>query len=292
LLISCCWSADLFVVHDYVNDEAHVLSTKVVQDLNARLKKLDETESTQLVIVTLPSLNGQPLEQVSLDIANNNKIGNKHLNNGILFLLAMKERSLRIEVGRGFEGILTDLLTGSIIDHEMLPHFARGDFDQGFEQGIDKVMLAIKGQYHRIPLLEIQTFIAQLFCIAALLFFYADCRKTLEKRKSIVPYRFFGTNLLTLGLTTPYWLFQDLTRVAMIIIGISIITHVLNRYFDWFYHTMYYVNPEHVKPYDVTTAHSSYRGKKFHQQNTATTHVSTFKGGGGSFGGGGASGRF
>ena len=75
------------------------------------------------------------------------KIGQKGVDNGVLLLVARDDRKVRIEVGYGLEGVLTDLLAGRIIDYEILPAFKAGDFDAGFTRGVDAIVQAVKGEY-------------------------------------------------------------------------------------------------------------------------------------------------
>jgi len=113
-------------LRDYVNDYGDMISSSVEAELIARMKFFEETDSTQLVILTLPSLEGETIEDYSIKVAEAWKIGQKGKDNGIIFTVSREERKMRIEVGRGLEGKLTDLMAGRIIDLVITPKFKEG----------------------------------------------------------------------------------------------------------------------------------------------------------------------
>ena len=130
-----------------MNDFAHLLSPATVNQLEAVLTALETTDSTQLVVVTIPSLQGADIESVSLKIAEQNRIGQKGYDNGALLLVARDDRKLRIEVGYGLEGTLTDMVAGQIIRNVITPQFRNGNFDQGVINGVDAMVSAVKGEF-------------------------------------------------------------------------------------------------------------------------------------------------
>jgi len=119
----------------YVNDYAGMISPSTGAQLAEKLKAFEESDSTQIVILTIPSLEGEPIEDVGIKVAESWKIGQKGKDNGILLLVSKQERKMRIEVGRGLEGRLTDLTAGRIIDLVITPRFRAGDLDGGFTAG-------------------------------------------------------------------------------------------------------------------------------------------------------------
>lgn len=131
----------------YVNDRAGLLTAPVRLKLEQFLRQFEETDSTQLVVLTIPSLEGDSLEDFSLRVAESWGIGQKGKDNGALLLIAKQERKVRIEVGYGLEGKLTDLLAGRIIDHEITPRFKNGDFDGGVIAGVASMAEAVRGEY-------------------------------------------------------------------------------------------------------------------------------------------------
>lgn len=114
-----------------VVDDAHILSASTTSDLTAKLAALEAKTSRQLVIVTLPSLQGYEISDYGYQLGRAWGIGQKKLNNGALLIVAPKERATRIEVGFGLEPILTDALSSVIIQTQALPYFRKGDFDGG-----------------------------------------------------------------------------------------------------------------------------------------------------------------
>jgi uncharacterized protein len=130
-----------------VNDYAGILSAPARKHLDAVLADLEQTDSTQIVVLTLPSLEGENLEQFSIRVAETWKIGQKGLDNGAILLVALKERKIRIEVGYGLEGRLTDLVAGRIIRNVIVPRFKTGNFDQGIAAGVAAMIGVVRGEY-------------------------------------------------------------------------------------------------------------------------------------------------
>lgn len=134
-----------------VNDYAEMISPQEETALEAKLAELEKNESTQVVILTVPSLEGEPLEEFSIKVAEAWEIGRKGVDNGVLFLVSRDDRKVRIEVGYALEGRLTDLLAGRIVDDEVTPAFKAGQFDAGFQRGVESILLAVRGEYKAQP---------------------------------------------------------------------------------------------------------------------------------------------
>lgn len=135
----------------HVNDYAGMLSSGAVQRMEAALTEFERSDSTQIVVLTIPSLEGEDLEGYSIKVAEAWKIGQQDKDNGVILLVAKQDRKIRIEVGRGLEGTLTDLVSGRIIRNEIAPAFKAGDFDAGVSAGVTAVMAAVKGEYKASP---------------------------------------------------------------------------------------------------------------------------------------------
>jgi uncharacterized protein len=148
-LLVCRPSAALDVprLKGRVNDYAGILAPATERQLETVLKDLERTDSTQIVVLTLPSLQGENLESFSIRVAEQWKIGQRELDNGALLLVAVKERKLRIEVGYGLEGRLTDLMAGRIIRNVIVPRFKAGSFDQGVTEGVAAMIGVVKGEF-------------------------------------------------------------------------------------------------------------------------------------------------
>ncbi|HWD66784.1 MAG TPA: TPM domain-containing protein [Caulobacteraceae bacterium] len=123
-----------------VVDDAHVLSPDVQAQLTAKLAALQQTTSRQLVVVTLPSLNGQDIDDYGVGLLRAWGIGQKQTNNGAVFIIVPSEHKVRIEVGYGLEGILTDALSGVILREAVLPKFRAGDIPGGIVAGTDELI--------------------------------------------------------------------------------------------------------------------------------------------------------
>lgn len=130
-----------------VNDTAAMLSPETVTRLNGILAAFESSDSTQIVVLTIPSLDGEVLEEFSLKVVEAWKIGQKGLDNGALLLVSKDDRKIRIEAGYGLEGSLTDLVSGRIISGVIVPMFKKGRFDQGISDGVTAMMQAVKGEF-------------------------------------------------------------------------------------------------------------------------------------------------
>ncbi len=130
-----------------VTDLAGILTADQAAALEAGLQALEDSDSTQIALLIIPSLDGDPLEDFSERVATAWKLGGKGRDNGALLLIAMKERSVRIEVGYGLEGALTDALSGRIIEYEIVPAFRTGDYHSGIRAGLDAMTQAARGEY-------------------------------------------------------------------------------------------------------------------------------------------------
>ncbi len=104
-----------------------------------------------MAVLTIPSLEGDPLEDFSMRVVETWKLGREDADDGVLILIARDERRMRIEVGYGLEGALTDAQSGRIIDHLMTPRFREGDFDGGVGAAVDAVSSAIRGEPVEFP---------------------------------------------------------------------------------------------------------------------------------------------
>jgi len=130
-----------------VNDYADILSSSTARQLESILGDLEKTDSTQVAVLTIPSLEGEILEEFSIKVADQWKIGREQFDNGAILLVALKERKIRIEVGYGLEGSLTDLMAGRIIAEVIVPQFKTGNFDQGVIDGVQAMIGVIRGEY-------------------------------------------------------------------------------------------------------------------------------------------------
>jgi uncharacterized protein len=130
-----------------VNDYAGMLSAYTQRQLDDTLRQLEKTDSTQIAVLTITSLQGDNLEAFSIRVAEQWKIGQKGFDNGAILLIAKKERKIRIEVGYGLEGRLTDLVSGQIIRNVILPQFRAGNIDRGISDGVQAMIKVVRGEF-------------------------------------------------------------------------------------------------------------------------------------------------
>jgi len=144
---ACAHALEVPALKGRVNDYAGMMSPGVRAQLEKELQDFEGSESTQIVVLTIDSLEGESLEEFSIKVAETWKIGQKGKDNGAILLVAKKDRKTRIEVGRGLEGKLTDLTAGRIVQLVINPQFKRGDFDGGFSSGIRAMIDATRGEF-------------------------------------------------------------------------------------------------------------------------------------------------
>jgi uncharacterized protein len=132
----------------WVHDEAKVLSPATVAELEQILKAERDSTSNQIAVLIIPSLQGESLEEYSIRVAHQEwKLGQANKDNGVLLLISINDRLVRIESGYGLEGVLTDALSSRINRNEIAPYFRKGDFDNGVKAGVMAIIQAIKGEY-------------------------------------------------------------------------------------------------------------------------------------------------
>lgn len=131
----------------FILDEANVISPENEAALNQILYELQTKTKTDVAVVTLKTLQGEAIEDVSLKIARENKLGDKKLNNGALILVVPNDRKARIEIGYGLEGALNDSKTGRILDEYMIPYFKEGNYEEGIIKGTLALTFEIAESY-------------------------------------------------------------------------------------------------------------------------------------------------
>jgi uncharacterized protein len=123
-----------------VTDAAHILTPESRAALDAKLKALEDKSSIQLVVATVASLQGGDVESYANGLFRAWKLGDAKKNNGVLFLIAPGDRKMRIEVGYGLEGVLTDAVSKVILTLAVAPRFKAGDFAGGVDHGVDAII--------------------------------------------------------------------------------------------------------------------------------------------------------
>ena len=134
-----------------VVDTAGILSSIEESDLTRRLELIENETSVQIVIATIPSLQGEPIEDFSLRLAEAWKIGQVDLDNGVIVVVVPDERRIRIEVGYGLEAVIPDGLAGRIIRDRMAPAFRDEDYYGGLVSAVEGLELAARKEYPESP---------------------------------------------------------------------------------------------------------------------------------------------
>ena len=129
-----------------VTDQAGVLDAPARQALEAKLAAFEQAKGSQIAVLIVPSTQPEAIEQYSIRVVDAWKLGRKGVDDGVLLLLAMQDRALRIEVGRGLEGAIPDAIAKRVIAEVITPYFKRGDFAGGVDAGVVALIKLVEGE--------------------------------------------------------------------------------------------------------------------------------------------------
>jgi uncharacterized protein len=152
LALLLCWACSALAVvavpplSGQVVDQTGTLAANDIASLTGTLKDLETRKGSQIAVLIVPTTDGEAIEQFSLRAAEAWKIGRKKIDDGALLVIAKNDRRLRIEVGYGLEGALTDVTTKRIIDEDITPKFKAGDFVGGVSAGINRIIRVVDGE--------------------------------------------------------------------------------------------------------------------------------------------------
>ncbi|ABE64131.1 protein of unknown function DUF477 [Nitrobacter hamburgensis X14] len=152
LALMLCWVGAAFAdvavppLTGHVVDQTATLSSDQKASLEQKLKAFEDRKGSQVAVLIVPTTEPETIEQYSIRVAEQWKIGRKKVDDGAILLVAKDDRKLRIEVGYGLEGALTDLTSKRIIDEEIVPKFRTGDFAGGISAGVDRMLRVIDGE--------------------------------------------------------------------------------------------------------------------------------------------------
>jgi len=135
----------------WVTDRAGILNSQQLESLNAKLRAFEERSGAQFIIYTLPSLEGESPEDFSIRAAERWKVGQKKYDNGLILFVFLKDRTTRVEVGRGLEQTVTDLMSGRVVDNTIPPFFQRGDYAGGLNAAADQFIALIERNEAPVP---------------------------------------------------------------------------------------------------------------------------------------------
>src|ERR1700738_2400516 len=155
LALLVCWPSAAFAdvavppLSGRVVDQTGTLSSGDIERLTQTLKNLETRKGSQVAVLIVPTTAPETIEQFSIRVAEAWKIGRKKIDDGAILVVAKDDRKLRIEVGYGLEGALTDVTAKRIIDEIITPRFRNGDFAGGISAGVDRMIGIIDGE--RMP---------------------------------------------------------------------------------------------------------------------------------------------
>lgn len=261
-------------------DEANLLSYDTKISLQKTMLENEENTTNQFVIATIKSLNNKSIEEYSLELARHWKLGQKDKNNGVLLLVAPNEREVRIEVGYGLEGVLTDAMAGYVIENFIISKFKENDYQGGIKDGALEILKLLKGdvkgyEKHEEKLGVVMIFIV-LFCIFSI----------------VIPIGLLLESLLTivmggLGfcLAASFIFFSHILHPFLGSFSIPVLVSAFIALFVW---TTKAFMKEVNSPKKNYNKYSDYSSSSY----LSSSSSSSYSGGGGSFGGGGASGSW
>jgi uncharacterized protein len=154
-----------------VTDLTQTLSSDQRQQLEQRLAALEQAKGSQLAILILPTTQPETIEQFSIRVVEQWKLGRKGVDDGVLLLVAKDDRAVRIEVGYGLEGAIPDAIANRVIDEFIIPAFKQGDFYGGLSQGVERLSGLIQGEPLPIPSAEDYEVPDDVFRFGILIFF-------------------------------------------------------------------------------------------------------------------------
>lgn len=134
-----CFALDVPPLKGRINDNAKIMLEKDIVELTSLLENIEEKTGVQIAVLTIPSLEGDELNSYSLNVAQKWGLGQKENDNGVLFLVALKEHEVRIEVGYGLEGLLNDSKCGRILRNAVIPEFKNENYSEGISLGVRNI---------------------------------------------------------------------------------------------------------------------------------------------------------
>ncbi|HOY21756.1 MAG TPA: YgcG family protein [Cellvibrio sp.] len=150
LAIGACFSARAEIavpaLTGHVIDQTATLSSAEISQLEQLLRDFEAKKGSQVAVLIVPTTEPEAIEQYSIRVAEEWKLGRKKIDDGAILLIAKNDRALRIEVGYGLEGALTDIASKRIISEIITPHFKQGDFNAGITAGVQQIMRVIDGE--------------------------------------------------------------------------------------------------------------------------------------------------
>ena len=129
-----------------VTDLTGTLSADVQQRLEGRLASFEAEKGSQIAVLVVPSTQPEDIAQYSIRVVDAWKLGRKGVDDGVLLIVAVEDRAMRLEVGYGLEGVLPDAVAKRIVSDVITPYFRQGDYEGGLQAGIDRIMAVVEGE--------------------------------------------------------------------------------------------------------------------------------------------------
>lgn len=130
-----------------IYDEVNILSKEEKERLNQKLIRFEDSTSTEIEVIIIPSTKGEDINFLATQFGQKWGIGKKDVDNGVVFLIATEDRTMSIQQGRAVEQYLTASLAGQIIDYLVIPHFKKGDWYKGIDEGTNAIIEATQGKF-------------------------------------------------------------------------------------------------------------------------------------------------
>ncbi|HEY5826309.1 MAG TPA: YgcG family protein, partial [Cyclobacteriaceae bacterium] len=275
-----------------IHDEAHVLSQDTIDALEKELQLYEDSTSNQIAVLLVSSLDGESIEEYSLRVADSWKLGQKNKDNGVLLLVAIDDHKMRIEVGQGLEGVLTDAMSNRIIRNEMAPAFRRNDYNAGIADGINGIIKTIGGEYEAsdsdgaisddvIIRIIVGLFTFIILGVFTTIFFFVEGKDGWWMYAGLIPF-YAAFPWISIGLT------GGIILLITYIIGFPLLKKMVARSDAWKNKTAK-GNSSSGKGSSKSSSSSRSSGSSW---GSGSSSRSSFSGGGGSFGGGGSSGSW
>ncbi|MEZ2142313.1 YgcG family protein [Bradyrhizobium sp. DN5] len=266
-----------------VVDQTGTLSSSDIAALSQKLRDFENRKGSQVAVLIVPTTQPETIEQFSIRVADAWKIGRRKVDDGAILIVAKNDRHLRIEVGYGLEGALTDVTSRRIIDEVITPKFRTGDFSGGISDGVDRMIRVIDGEPLPVPSPTVSfghlddlapVFIVTLFASIGIGgFFRAMLGRLLGS---------LATGGIIAALT---WLILGSLALA---IGLGVLGFIIGFIADLFSA----MGPSTRSSRGGSWSSGSSGGGGWSSGSSSSSDSGSFSGGGGSFGGGGASGSW
>jgi uncharacterized protein len=155
-----------------VTDLTNTLTSNQIYSLESTLREYEDSTTNQIAVLLVGSVTGGSIEEFAVRVFEKNRLGQRGKDNGVLLLIAKDDRAIRIEVGYGLEGVLTDAVASRIIQRQIIPKFREGNYFEGIQAGVGAIILAIGGEYEATTKGDEAPVIATFLVFAAMLFFF------------------------------------------------------------------------------------------------------------------------